>query len=428
MSAYSEAQQKAYALMPKFSGFTSMCCSSLIVYAVLRDKKKRAKSYHRLLCGVSIVDAIVSFFMALSTWPIPKAAWSMWSAGNETTCNLQAFFVQFGFASPFYNASLSFFYLLIVRYGWEEERIKRIEPWLHGIPILWGLGSATAGLIAGVYGNNFIMCGIAQQYKVALLVMVYVPLWTMIAVVTVTCILLYVHVRKLEHKLRRYRFVDRERLMSQGRSSNTPPTSDQSPGVEKVEAPARRPRREIRRSSAAGRTSRGRSRDVARQSFWYAGAFYFIWLPISLVEVLVLADRSVPFPLLLFAVTVLPILGLPNFLVYSCPKFRELRREYPRAGVWRWLCGTLAPSSSRSVDEEVAGDEIVNSMEDGQAQADRSKDSSTHRMGSCSKMSETEAHDDTSLHRVDISSHHDEIQSFDECKPVDEVETKNTEP
>jgi len=69
--ALTHAQQVGLALGPKFSGSLSILGSSWIIFEVLRDKKKQAMVYHRLLLGLSIFDVIISFAWFLSTWPVP---------------------------------------------------------------------------------------------------------------------------------------------------------------------------------------------------------------------------------------------------------------------------------------------------------------------------------------------------------------------
>ena len=68
---FTHNQQVALALLPKFSGLLSICASVWIVVEVLKEPSKRSNVYHRLLCGMSLWDGIVSASMFLSTWPMP---------------------------------------------------------------------------------------------------------------------------------------------------------------------------------------------------------------------------------------------------------------------------------------------------------------------------------------------------------------------
>ena len=66
-----------------------------------------------------------------------------------------------------------------------------------------------------------------------------------------------------------------------------------------------------------------RTKQVAKQCFWYAIAFYVNWLPLTLVRILQTANSVVPFWLLLLASLITPIQGLPNFLVYLAPMWKK---------------------------------------------------------------------------------------------------------
>ena len=49
---------------------------------------------------------------------------NIWGAmGTTRTCEVQGFFLQLGLAIPMYNALLSIFFLLVIRYGVPEKRI-----------------------------------------------------------------------------------------------------------------------------------------------------------------------------------------------------------------------------------------------------------------------------------------------------------------
>jgi len=113
--ALSYAQQLALVVLPKVAGLVSFVGSGLIVASVLKSKKKRSHTYHRLLFGISCVDMSSSFWLGLSTWPIPEETGLLWAAGNQQTCSLQGFFTQFGITSSFYNASLSLYFLPVIR-------------------------------------------------------------------------------------------------------------------------------------------------------------------------------------------------------------------------------------------------------------------------------------------------------------------------
>ena len=208
--ALSEAQQLVLAIVPKITGFVSLLFSGLVILTVCVNKEKRSKTYHRLLFGISCVDVSSSFWLGLSTWPIPEETGIKWASGTTATCNVQAFFTQFGIASSFYNASLSVFFLLVIRYGWREDQLRKVEPCLHGFPLLWGLSTAIAGVPLTIFNSANLWCWIAPYQDrganadVFRWFFFYGPLWIMICIVTINSILIFHHVLRIESKSARY--------------------------------------------------------------------------------------------------------------------------------------------------------------------------------------------------------------------------------
>jgi hypothetical protein len=213
---FNEAQSRALALAPKISGTFGVLFSLLIIITVIRDKNRRNKAYHRLLLGISIVDMSSGFWLGLSTWPIPAESTVLWSVGNDRTCTLQGFFTNFGITSSFYNASLTLYFLLVVRYGWKEHEIRKIEPYLHAIPLLWGFGTSFAGLGLGTFGNAILWCWIERTYSIYRWTFVYGPLWTMIVLVSFMSIMMLQYVWKLEKTTMKYQ-IDLEKQFSQNK-------------------------------------------------------------------------------------------------------------------------------------------------------------------------------------------------------------------
>lgn len=328
---FSFSQQVALALVPKITGFVSVLFSLLIVATVVGDKHKRSQPYHRLLAGISCVDISSSFWLALSTWPIPSSSGALWAVGTTGSCTLQGFFTQFGITSSIYNASLSVYYLLVIKYGWREERIRKIEPLLHGIPLVWGVSTSVAGLFLTLFNNANLWCWIAplpgncvsdpdvecqrgahaDTYR---WVLFYVPLWLMIVLVTAIVGLIFVHVRGIEKRTSHYRFA--------GRLDD----------FERQPVGRRNTQVHLRRT-----------KEVARQCLGYAGAFYINWIALSLTRLLQAVNGQVYFGLLLVAGLTTPMQGLPNFLVYLGPRIVKLHRQRPNLSLIGLMQSSLSP-------------------------------------------------------------------------------------
>ena len=122
---------------------------------------------------MSVFDVLSSAGWALSTLPIPKydkfgePSIAYGAQSNSATCTAQGFLVQLGYsgtsvrsavvAKPvtlflyvefdslhqptsglWYNMSLSIYYLLLIRFSWRPDRIRRNVKWLHA-PVVIGL-------------------------------------------------------------------------------------------------------------------------------------------------------------------------------------------------------------------------------------------------------------------------------------------------
>jgi hypothetical protein len=302
--ALSLPKQRTLAIFPKITGSASVICSALIAYTVIRDKNNRSKTYHRLLLGMSIADISSSFWLALSTWPIPEETGILWASGNTMTCTFQGFFTQFGISSPLYNASLSIYYLLVIRYGWTEEQMQRIEPFLHGVPLLWGLGTGVAGLFLTIFNSANLWCWVApyedrganaDMYRWGFF---YGPLWLMVILVTVNLVLIWVYVQDITKRSESRIYGRGNRVVSANHIMDTE-TGMPEPNVEGSSVDEESASgsfsfvlvsRFVQRSMSGGRRridSTRRSQfaktrnQVANQCFRYGAAFYFTWIPIT---------------------------------------------------------------------------------------------------------------------------------------------------
>ena len=161
----SYSQQVALAIVPKITGSLSIMGSSYIIFDCvrgLRSGKRDRNTYRRLMVGISVVDITMSICFFLSTWPMPRGTPFTYGArGNTQTCTAQGFFAQIGVSSVMYTVSLSTYYLLVIRYGWPESRIVKVEPFLHAIPLVFGFATMIAGLPLQLYNYGLWDCWIA---------------------------------------------------------------------------------------------------------------------------------------------------------------------------------------------------------------------------------------------------------------------------
>ena len=163
MASFNRAQQVILAVTPKISSCLSLFGSSWIFVEVITTTSKRKNLYNRLLCSMSGFDIITGIWLFASTWPIPRGTPNVsFAVGSQTTCAIQGFFVQMAIVVPIYNCYLALYYLLVIKYKVSEERIKFvIEPVMHVFAICFGLMTAIASLIMGLYNNANLWCWIA---------------------------------------------------------------------------------------------------------------------------------------------------------------------------------------------------------------------------------------------------------------------------
>lgn len=258
---FSLAQQKALAIIPKITGGVSCIGSAIIILVVARDKNRRSATYHRLIMSASVIDLVCSFWLALSTWPYPRESGRLWAVGTTQTCTAEGFFLTFTLSSAAYNASLSIYYVLTIIHGWKPEKVFCIEPYLHGIPIILGLGIAVVGLGLNLYNPSLLWCFIASfpqgctsdcirgiHANIYVWALFYGLVWVMICIITVAVTLVFLNVRKIEKASNSHKF----------RAKDDDAT---------------------RRRNMAGNLKR--TKQVAKQCFGYAVGFYVCWVPVT---------------------------------------------------------------------------------------------------------------------------------------------------
>jgi hypothetical protein len=154
-TAFTETQQRALAIVPKFTASLSIPCSMAIIYEVISDRRKGrgTNSVQRVLVGMSVVDILASSAWFLSTWAVPTDSGWPYAAGNRASCNYQGFLLQIAIGAPLYNSSLALFYILIIKLRWSDEQIWRMERWVHSFILTFTVGTSFLLLSLGQYNQ-----------------------------------------------------------------------------------------------------------------------------------------------------------------------------------------------------------------------------------------------------------------------------------
>jgi hypothetical protein len=397
-----ESKQMAIAILPKVSALLSICGSGFIIYDILtshfniahhwwkkepsendvsirmsgtprnRATKTRGRktltnsAYYRLMLAMSSSDFIVSIAWFCTTWPIPKDENSLdnpsevlyGNIGTMQTCTAQAFFIQLGIVTPFYNGLLSLYYYLTICKEWKEKDFKRkVEYAGHFVAVGFGLGTAIAGLFMEIYNNSKVWCWIAPypagcgsdenpcergiNSKMLRWAFYYGPLWVMIFVVAFFMSLVYLYVKGLDTKMEDYTRSYREHARSASLKLGTLEKEGEEKSASRFSLQAIRGSFMGRSDSAKPsivevtdeRTERRkkRSKTVAQQGVFYAGTFAFVWLFGTITRAMQLAGAKPPWAIIFLFAIFTPSQGFFNFLVYIRPRrIRYLQEKKKR--------------------------------------------------------------------------------------------------
>lgn len=320
----------------------------------------RYHTYHRLLLSMSIFDVLSSCALFMSTWPIPADTPSKivyGAVGNQGTCSAQGFFVQFSMGTVLYNATLSVFYLLSIRFRWSPQRVaKKAEPWLHAVPVLFALGTAIAGVPLGLYNYARFMCYIvakpfkcqetwkfgddpekpcqrgdnATVYNWAFNIL---PKAAVLIIVTLIMWLCHRHVLRLERRFTKGASsdssVNRRSSQSSRRSREYDDEDEDNEDQRNIEDEFRDD--EAARPAGTGKKGASMSKRIARQSFLYVGALYLTLLP-GIVNRLTELIAGKRFAAVAMTIALLmPAQGFWNCFIYFRPRYLQVKRRQRRS-------------------------------------------------------------------------------------------------
>ena len=147
--------------VPKLTSLLSILGSCYIIFDICRLEKRN--TYHRIIFGMNVMDlmALVAWFF--TTWPMPEGTvGAVGATGNQGTCSAQGFFSQLSIATVLYNACLSIYFMLVIKWGWTEQRIQKakLEYYFHAVCLTVGVGTAAMALIFGLYNPAGWQCWI----------------------------------------------------------------------------------------------------------------------------------------------------------------------------------------------------------------------------------------------------------------------------
>lgn len=169
-TAYFFRLGKNMSIVRSSTAIVSVTSSCLLLWILHKTPERFSTTYHRLLLGMSVADILFSLsgitFGAAAPSELSYVVWN--ARGNLATCQVFGFFNAVGsFIGLLYSCSLNLYYLAMIRYNKSDHYIKtKLEPWLHLVPISYGLVVSIVFLVnKGINATVSGMCGVSSTYK-----------------------------------------------------------------------------------------------------------------------------------------------------------------------------------------------------------------------------------------------------------------------
>lgn len=310
------------ATIPKITAALSVIGSTLILVYVLKRKREGRviQVYHRIMFSMACGDLVSSLNYFAGTFPIPQGTTGdfgpvFWALGSPMSCRICGAWAQLQVLSPVYNGVLALYYLLVVKFQWNEQRVKAVEPLLHAVPLVFAISTAILGAVWDIYGSVEWLCWVDSthsEYYVALRwIFLFAPVWICWTLVTLVMVSLYLAMRDLERANQRYILPDN-------------------------------------RDHHHHHTKHEKSRQIAVQGMLYVLAFYTSWFFPSIQRILNLLNKPSNFALQMLDTSLLPLQGLLNALIYVRPRYLRLHRQHPDLSRWQLLRATYQNNQATS--------------------------------------------------------------------------------
>ncbi|KAL7542071.1 hypothetical protein ACHAXR_011737 [Thalassiosira sp. AJA248-18] len=261
----------------------------MIISQVTRSSFNRSKPQQRLVLGLSISDVSTSLVWIFTPLFMPSESGAVWAIGNQTTCNIQGFIVTlFNASAILYMCALQLQYLLTIKYGWTESRIRTVEPYMHGVPCCGAQGGTDLTETDCIRGDN------AEIYRWSFF---FAPLWVAITFCIIVLVLIYKTVWESERRSLRHSIQRSEQLSNSARQ------------------------RETRKKSRLVR-----SQKVKTQCFMYAGAFFIVWTFPTIARLIQLLGGAIHPIIGVLAGTFIGSQGFFNAIIFFRPRYSMIEK------------------------------------------------------------------------------------------------------
>lgn len=357
-------QQKVLAILPKVTSILSLLGSLYIVYDVMRMPFPLRQLYHRLLLGMSLFDCLATSAFFLTTWPIPPEVFPTYGAsGTQQTCTAQGYFAQLAITTVLYRGGLATYYFLVIRMGWREGVFDQFKLGylFHGLPILFGLGTASIAAAMGLINPFGWDCWIAalpmgceeswnhggettctrgDNATLYQWLFFYAPLWITILLVATLMMSIVYFFRKQERKNARWtQFAPRNTRGLNGGvtrqstllSTTTATLTRMGTGLRSLGSSASFWSSKSDAESRARfihKKSKQRARQITEQAALYIGSFLLVWTFPTILRIHeIINEPIVYYHWAMLSAFFIPSQGLLNFFIFMLPRFRTVRAE-----------------------------------------------------------------------------------------------------
>jgi hypothetical protein len=201
--------------------------------------------------------------------------------------------------------------MLVIIYGWREDRIKKYRLWIIGLPLFIGLAFACAGI--PFYDVNETMCYLPNSYFG--LFFMAIPILTVTFFATAIMFAIYWKVYHQERRVRRW---------------------------------------------IVGSNVQSLPRKVFWQGFWYLMCFYVSWPIILVYSYIPVGNLYIGFGLLCTTMFVAPLQGFLNFIAYTRQRIMRGMKRYSSMGLSSLRAHGIKRQAATSVTAAVATATSVN--------------------------------------------------------------------
>ena len=364
MGPYSKAEVATLHILNTISGCISFISSLNIITMIFRSKRKLTLPYRRVVFALSCYDTISSlaYSLILPMFPSSDNVWG--SMGNNTSCKVLGLMIYLGTtAVPMYNLSLCVFYVSIIIYSMKERYFTtKVEPFLHAIPLLYSVVGGSVLLGKGYFNampdnmtcwiapyphgcsaNENVPCETGIYWKQIRMFLVVIPTISIFGVIVITMACVCHKVYKQEETIRKYKFripnQSKENAMTKSETIHSIGNSSSN-----KKSLTRRVIREMKQLS----TQSAKNKAVRNQALLFVLAYLVTWLPIRIVSGFNFTKRKPPFFLQVIARTTLPLQGFMNFLIYTAPFIKTLRKYHPEYSWLKALIEVIKSGGDRS--------------------------------------------------------------------------------